>query len=155
MIPRIKTMQVVSANTTIQQEIKKLSDIYALEVLPLKTRVVVLPGRKCKPQIVDTFLGYELKAAHRRITCPDMRTARYLKVFMELGMPSICTPYDPTHTTLVVPELERSLKQIKTLLHDENHPHRIYQSKLRNIYKRIRHSLIKAERNTQSTLSGS
>lgn len=148
-------MEKVSTNTAIREEVEKLSGVYAQEVLSRRSRVISLPGRKCEPQIVDTFLGYELKAFRRRITCPDMSTARYLRIFAELGMPAIRTPYDPTHTIRVVPELERSLKQIKDLLHSEHLPHQDHQSKLRNIYKRIRDRLKRLEKTAEPTLSGS
>ncbi|MDA2933874.1 hypothetical protein MYX82_05975 [Acidobacteria bacterium AH-259-D05] len=131
----------VTRTMAIQQAIEKLSSIYAKEVLSQPTRVVILLGRKCEPQILDTFLGYELKVARRRITCPDMSTARYLKIFAEVGMPSIRTPYDPTRTIRVLPELERALKQIKELLLQENLPEKRHQSRLRGIYKRIRDNL--------------
>ena len=51
----------MSKERTIREEIERLSGIYAQEVLSRHTRVVSLPGRKCEPRIVDTFLGYELK----------------------------------------------------------------------------------------------
>ena len=137
--------------TTIREEIETLSHIYAQEVLSRPTRVVSLPGRKCQPQIVDTFLGYELKALRKRITCPDMSTARYLRIFAEIGMPAIRTPYDPTHTIRLVPELERSFKQIKELLHNEDRPPKSHQSELRIIYRKIRDRLKRVERTSEPT----
>ena len=141
----------MSKETTIREEIEKLSHIYAQEVLSRPTRVVSLPGRKCQPQIVDTFLGYELKALRKRITCPDMSTARYLRIFAEIGMPAIRTPYDPTLTIRLVPELERSFKQIKELLHNEDLPPKSHQAELRNIYRRIRDRLKRVERTSEPT----
>ncbi|MEE8348751.1 MAG: hypothetical protein V3R94_04220 [Acidobacteriota bacterium] len=138
----------MSTNREIQQEIEKLSGIYGQEVLPGHFRVVSLPGRKCEPKIIDTFLGFEVTALGKRLTCPDRSTARYLKIFAELGMPSIRTPYNPTHTIRVVPELERSLKQIKALLQREQLPRKSHQSKLRGIYKRIRDRLQRVENTT-------
>ena len=143
----------VSTNAEIREEIEKLSRIYA-QVLSRRTRMVSLPGRKCDPQIVDTFLGYELKVFRKRITCPDMTTARYLRIFAELGMPAIRTPYDPTHTIRVVPELERSVKRIKDLLQEEHLPRQSHQSKLRNTYRRIRDRFKIVERTSESTLPG-
>ena len=141
----------MSKETTIREEIEKLSHIYAQEVLSRPTRVVSLPGRKCQPQIVDTFLGYELKALRKRITCPDMSTARYLRIFAEIGMPAIRTPYDPTLTIRLVPELEKSFKQIKELLQNEDLPPKSHQGELRNIYRRIRDRLKSLERTSEPT----
>ncbi len=151
---RARVMEEASTNMAIRQEIGRLSGIYAQEVLSQRTRVISLPGRKCQPQIIDTFLGYELKAFRRRITCPDMSTARYLRIFAELGMPTIRTPYDPTQTIRVLPALERSLKQIKKLLQQENLPHERHQAKLRNIYRKIRDRLKRVEGNSKPSLSG-
>ncbi|MDA2928164.1 hypothetical protein MYX78_13220, partial [Acidobacteria bacterium AH-259-G07] len=114
--------------------------------LSRRTRVVSLLGRKCEPLILYTFLGFELKMARKRITCPDMSTARYLKIFAELGMPSIRIPYDPTQTSRLLVELELPLQRIKELLLAENLKQRQHQLKHRRIYKKIRDRLKRAER---------
>ncbi len=132
--------------TAIQQEIEKLGRTYKEEVLSGRTRVISLPGRKCEPRILNTFLGFELQVAQKRITCPDMSTARYLRVFAEVGMPSVRAPYDPTLTTCVLPQLEQALKKIKDLLLEENLDRKQHQSKLRNIYRKIRDHLKLAEK---------
>ena len=136
----------VKNQTAIQVEIEKLGRTYGKEVLSGRTRVVSLPGRKCEPRLLNTFLGFELQVAQKRITCPDMSTARYLKIFAEVGMPSIKAPYDPSLTTGVLPQLEQSLNKIKDLLLEENLNRKQHQSKLRNIYRRIRESLKMAEK---------
>ncbi len=131
--------------TAIQEEIGKLGRIYGEEVLSGRTRVVSLFGRKCEPRILNTFLGFELQVAQKRITSPDMSTARYLRIFAEVGMASVKAPYDPTLTTGVLPQLEQSLKRIKDLLLEENLNRKQHQSKLRNIYGQIRKNLKWAE----------
>ncbi len=136
----------VKNQTAIQVEIEKLGRTYGKEVLSGRTRVVSLPGRKCEPRLLNTFLGFELQVAQKRITCPDMSTARYLRIFAEVGMPSVRTPYDPTLTTCVLPQLEQSLKRIKDLLFEENLNRKQHQSKLRNIYGQIRDILKMAEK---------
>ncbi len=135
----------VKNQTAIQVEIEKLGRTYGKEVLSGRTRVVSLPGRKCEPRLLNTFLGFELQVAQKRITCPDMSTARYLRIFAEVGMPSVRTPYDPTLTTCVLPQLEQSLKRIKDLLLEENLNRKQHQSKLRYIYGQIRKNLKWAE----------
>ena len=130
--------------TAIQEEIEKLGRAYGEEVLSGRTRVVSLPGRKCEPRILNTFLGLELQVAQKRITCPDMSTARYLRIFAEV--PSVRAPYDATLTTCVLPQLEQSLKRIKDLLLEENLNRKQHQSKLRNIYRKIRENLKWAEK---------
>lgn len=132
--------------SAIQEEIEKLGRTYGEEVLSGPTRVVSLPGRKCEPRILHTFLGFELQVAQKRMTCPDMSTARYLRLFAEIGMPSVRAPYDPSLTTGVLPQLEQSLKNIKDLLLKENLDRKQHQSKLRNIYRKIRENLKMAEK---------
>ena len=130
----------------IQKEIEKLGTTYGEEVLSGRTRVVSLPGRKCEPRILNTFLGFELQVAQKRITCPDMTTARYLRIFAEVGMPSVRTPYDPTLTTCVLPQLEQALRKVKNLLLEENLNRKQHQSKLRDIYRKIRDHLTWVEK---------
>ncbi|TDI09520.1 MAG: hypothetical protein E2P08_03030 [Acidobacteria bacterium] len=132
--------------SAIQEEIEKLGRTYGEEVLSGPTRVVSLPGRKCEPRILHTFLGFELQVAQKRMTCPDMSTARYLRLFAEIGMPSVRAPYDPSLTTGVLPQLEQSLKNIKDLLLEEHLDRKQHQSKLRNIYRKIRENLKMAEK---------
>ena len=59
-----------------------------------------------------TFLGYEVKAGRRRLTCPDLVTARYVRVFCDLGMPHILIPYDPTRTSRIIEKLEKQLEKL-------------------------------------------
>lgn len=87
--------------------------IYQNEILKTRSRTVRLFGRKCRPEIIYTFLGYEIKAFGKRITCPDEVTVRYLKLFAELGMDQIEVPLDPTQTERSLASLERALGQLQ------------------------------------------
>ena len=58
-----------------------------------------------------TFLGFELKLSRKRITCPDMVTARYLMLFAEMGMDAVSIPYDPTQTARLLPETRERFLQ--------------------------------------------
>lgn len=89
-----------------------LIEIYRREVLTQKTRTVRLLGVKCAAKIIQTLLGYEVQAVHKRIHCPDLVTARYLKLFSELGCHSIRLPYDPTVTARLIPTMESALQSI-------------------------------------------
>ena len=83
-----------------------LVDVYRQRVLTQNTRTLRLLGRKSSAKIIHTLLGYEVQALYKRIQCPDMVTARYLKLFSELGCHSIKLPYDPTLTAQLIPEFE-------------------------------------------------
>jgi hypothetical protein len=89
-----------------------LAEIYHRKVRTQKTRMIRLLGRKSSAQIIHTLLGFELQASYKRIQCPDLVTAQYLKLFSELGCHSIHLPYDPTVTARLIPEFEILLEDI-------------------------------------------
>ena len=90
-----------------------LAGIYRLRVLPVKTRTIQLLGRKGPARITETLLGYEVQGSYKRFHCPDMVTARYLKLFLELGCRTIKLPYDPTITAAIIPAMEASVSNLQ------------------------------------------
>jgi hypothetical protein len=84
-------------------------DTYRHRVLTQKTRTIRLLGRKSSAKIIHTLLGFEVQAFYKRIQCPDLVTARYLRLFSELGCHYIKLPYDPTLTAQIIPEFELML----------------------------------------------
>ena len=91
-----------------------IMEIYRLRVLPAKTRNLQLLGRKSPATVIETLLGYEVKAYYKRIHCPDKVTARYVRLFSELGCRTIRIPYDPTVTAEIVPHLEQAVARKAT-----------------------------------------
>jgi hypothetical protein len=89
-----------------------LVETYRRDVCPQKTRTVRLLGVKCAAEIIQTLLGYEVQAQQKRIQCPDLVTARYLRLFSEFGCRTIRLPYDPTLTGSLIPLLEAAQKSI-------------------------------------------
>jgi hypothetical protein len=87
-------------------------EAYRDKVLSQKTRTIRLLGRKNAAKIILTLLGYEVQASYKRIQCPDLVTARYIRLFSELGFHSIKLPYDPTMTAQLVPEFEATVDGI-------------------------------------------
>jgi len=121
-----------------------LASIYCEEVLPIKTRTIRLPGHKSPARIMNTLLGYEVKSAYGRLQCPDLVTARYLKLFAELGCRSIRLPYDPTVTARLIPSLEAELDHINLGVRAQFPKNRTLQLYvLRRIYHHIRRQLQK------------
>lgn len=57
-------------------------------------------------EILHTLLGIELKIGRRRLLCPDLATARYLRVFAWLGVAEVAVPYDITQISRIADELE-------------------------------------------------
>lgn len=117
--------------------------IYREKIRSLRTRSYQLnvPKRENTVDIQHTLLGVELKAANVRLACPDLSTARYLKVFARFGCQEVAIPYDITKISTLADELESSWQQ--TLLHFE----RINSGKTPHAVGRSRSSLIKAIRN--------
>jgi hypothetical protein len=84
--------------------------LYREQVVPGHTRTVHLLGRKCRPTMSETLLGYELHAEYKRIHCPDRVTAEYLLIFTGVGCRTIKVPYDPTVTRAILPSLQRFME---------------------------------------------
>ena len=110
-IPHSRILAVLEAST---EGPAGMAEIYRLHVLPVKTRTIQLIGRKSAPRIINTLLGYEVQAAYKRIHCPDMATARYIRLFTEIGCHNIRLPYDPTVTASILPAMESSIERLKT-----------------------------------------
>jgi hypothetical protein len=129
------------AGEAIREEIQEIVEVYRQRVLRERTRQVRLYGRKCSPRLLRTFLGIELQMGGKRITCPDLTTARYLKIFGELGLKQVRIPYDPTVTAQLLPVLEASHQRIKDRLErDASDEAERRRSEVR-IFRRIRRQL--------------
>lgn len=126
-------------------EIGRIETLYREHVLGGRVRYVSLPGRKCRPRIMDTFLGFEIRAGSMKIACPDITSARYLVIFTELGLDRICIPYDPTRTARILPELEHSFRRIKKLS-SRNADSQTDRRKTGRTYAKLRDRLRKVER---------
>ena len=123
-------------------------EIYRLRVLQVKTRNLQLLGRKSPARIIETLLGYEVKAAYKRIHCPDKVTARYVRLFTELGCRTIRLPYDPTVTAELIPDLERAIARIESGVRELFPSDRTLQLYvLRKLYTHLRIQLKEAGRN--------
>lgn len=91
---------------------------YLERVVPVQTRTIRLLGRKSSARILNTLLGYEVQASYKRIQCPDLATARYLRLFSELGCHSIKLPYDPTLTAQLIPGFEAAIEDARDRVRD-------------------------------------
>jgi hypothetical protein len=130
------------------RECKDYSDLiegYREKVIPVKTRTIRLLGRKNPARIIHTLLGYEVQASYKRIQCPDLVTARYLRLFSELGCHSIKLPYDPTLTEQLIPGFEAAVDNLQSRvqqLFPGEVPTRQYV--LRRVYEMIRQQIAAA-----------
>lgn len=87
-----------------------ISAIYRERIRAIRTRSYKLdaPAKKTDVEVMHTLLGVELKVGKRRLTCPDLATARYLSVFARLGVAEVAVPYDITKISRLADDLESS-----------------------------------------------
>lgn len=88
-------------------------ELYRQRVRSQRTRrcVIDVPAKENAPEIQHTLLGIELKVGRKRFSCPDLPTARYLRVFAKIGCKEFAIPYDITKISSVADELESSLER--------------------------------------------
>ena len=122
----------------IEKEIERIDAIYRHRVLEQRVRQVALLGRKCQPRMMYTFLGFELKLGRKRVTCPDVSTARYLMIFAEIGLERVQIPYDPSQTARLLPELESCFAEVKALLLKVSPDSKRHQILARRVYAILR-----------------
>jgi hypothetical protein len=94
-----------------------LPRIYRERVRTLRTRSHQLPASKITAQVEvqHTLLGVELKIGRRRLSCPDLATARYLSVFARVGCAEVAVPYDITKISLLADDLESAWQRAMLL----------------------------------------
>lgn len=129
----------------IELEMGCIEALYKERVLDGRVRFVSLPGRMCRPRIMDTFLGFEIRAGSRKVVCPDITSARYLVIFTELGLDRVYIPYDPTRTARILPDLEHSFRRVKELSSGDSGSQKARRRTGRTFAK-LRDRLRKAER---------
>jgi len=89
--------------------------IYRERVLTLRTRSHALPqaaAAAAPAEVLHTLLGVELKVGRRRISCPDLATARYLRVFARAGLGAVAVPYDITKISRLADDLESAWQRM-------------------------------------------
>ena len=91
--------------------------IYRERILTLRTRshAVPAPKRGAEVEVQHTLLGIELKVGRRRVSCPDLATARYLAVFARAGVGNVAVPYDITKISSLADELESAWQRMLLL----------------------------------------
>ena len=95
-----------------------LPALYRDKIRSQRTRAYVLDiqEKEQRPEILHTLLGIELKVGKHRFACPDLATARYLRVFARIGCREFAIPYDITKISTAADELETSWHQMLLLL---------------------------------------
>lgn len=87
-----------------------LPTIYKEKVRPQRTRAIVIDvaPKENQAEIQYTLLGIELKVGKRRFACPDLATARYMRIFARIGCGEFAIPYDITMISIAADDLETS-----------------------------------------------
>lgn len=87
-----------------------LPSIYEKKVRSQRTRAFSLEVAKREnlAEIQYTLLGIELKVGRRRFACPDLATARYLRIFARIGCKAFAIPYDISQISGIADEFETS-----------------------------------------------
>lgn len=100
---------------------KWIPDIYGKKIRILRTRAYRLdvPFRENDAEILHTLLGVELKVGRKRLSCPDLSTARYLRIFARLGVNEVAVPYDISKIAAFADEFESGWQFTLLLLEEE------------------------------------
>lgn len=126
-----------------------LPRFYRERILTLRTRALQLQDTPPRPEQVNvqhTLLGVELKIGQRRMSCPDLATARYLATFARAGCTQVAVPYDISRISQLADELESSWQRLLLLVeHLAAGRSKSYRTRLRNILiKDVRMDITKA-----------
>ena len=95
-----------------------LPAVYEKKIRPLRTRSLSIDvaARENSAEIQYTLLGIELKVGKNRFACPDLATARYMRVFARFGCRDFAAPYDITKISAAADNLETSWQRTLVLL---------------------------------------
>ncbi|CAN5315313.1 hypothetical protein BH10ACI2_BH10ACI2_16810 [soil metagenome] len=85
-----------------------LPAIYSDRIRTQRTRSlsIDIAERENQAEIQYTLLGIELKVGKKRFACPDLATARYMRVFARMGCRDFAIPYDITKISCAADDLE-------------------------------------------------
>lgn len=122
-----------------------LPQIYREKIRTQRTRSLSLDiaDRENNADIIYTLLGIELKVGKRRFACPELSTARYMRVFARIGCREFAIPYDITQIPAVADELETAWQKTLLVLSEisNGRPSRSVSQIRANVVRDIRHEL--------------
>jgi hypothetical protein len=97
--------------------------LYEEKVRSQRTRSLHLniAAKENDPEILHTLLGIELKVGNRRFACPDLPTARYIRVFARIGSSDFAVPYDISKISLIADELDTAWHRMLLVLVRDAH----------------------------------
>lgn len=115
-----------------------LPNIYSGKIRSLRTRSVSLdiPEKDNRAEVMHTLLGIELKVGRQRFACPDLATARFMRVFARIGCREFAIPYDITKISMLADELETAWQ--KSLLHASGGSDAMAKRQRSQLFKEVR-----------------
>ena len=97
-----------------------IGDFYRDRILTrddLQQRELTLPVDK-EPQIIKYLFGWQLVAGDDSIDCRSEVEARYLRIFVELGLHEVAVPDSDEFLDRVLPELEYLKERADQILNE-------------------------------------
>jgi hypothetical protein len=97
-----------------------IGDFYRDRILTrddIKQRELTLPVDK-EPQIIKYLFGWQLVAGDDSIDCRSEVEARYLRIFVELGLHEVAVPDSDEFLDRVLPELEYLKERADQILNE-------------------------------------
>ncbi|MDT7604372.1 MAG: hypothetical protein QOF61_2369 [Acidobacteriota bacterium] len=144
---RLRRVRAPSLESLVARAREMLGDewlprVYRESVRSLRTRSFQLPiaADDSKVSVQHTLLGVELKIGRRRLSCPDLATARYLSVFARAGCTEVAVPYDITKISRLADDLESSWQ--RTMLITEH----LTEGRAKGFRTRLRKALVEEMR---------
>ncbi|MGD9679407.1 MAG: hypothetical protein AB7V16_13785 [Vulcanibacillus sp.] len=92
---------------------KKIGEFYKEKILVLpinKLKIVELPDKNGEVFVRKDLFGWKLISGKNTVDCSSEEEARYLKIFLDIGMKDIRIPMDLNYLASILQELE-TLKQ--------------------------------------------
>ena len=95
--------------------------LYSEKVRSQRTRSYSLDiaEKENTAEILYTLLGIELKVGNKRFACPDLATARYLRIFGRVGSREFAVPYDITRISVIADEMETAWQRLALVIESE------------------------------------
>lgn len=113
-----------------------IGDFYRDRILTrddLQQRELTLPADK-QLQIIKYLFGWQLVAGDDSIDCRSETEARYLRIFVELGLQEVAVPDSDEFLDLVLPELEHLKRRADEIL--DEHLETVFDPRVKAKVKR-------------------
>lgn len=121
-----------------------LPAIYEAKVRSGRTRShhLDIPAKANRAEIQYTLLGIELKVGKKRFACPDLATARYMRIFARIGCRDFALPYDISEISGIADELELSWQRSLVLIAEQHRGQSTMEANRTALTKAMRNEIL-------------